>query len=81
MELIACQCAGVLSRPSRPSPNAAPTDTLTTNEPQVTLTDAHYDRLEAILVEKIQNYVQNGELLFIEFFEKSIRLFSDEICF
>ena len=51
----------MLPRPSRPSPSTAPIDVLTTNEPQVTLTDAHYDRLEAILVEKIQNYVQGGK--------------------
>lgn len=33
---------------------------ITTNEPQVTLTDAHYDRLEEMLIEKIQTYVQSG---------------------
>ena len=53
--------SGVLSRPNRPSPSTAANDASTTNEPQVTLTDAHYDRLEAILVEKIQAYVQSGK--------------------
>ena len=33
---------------------------VTSNEPQVTLTDAHYDRLEAMLIEKIQIYIQGG---------------------
>ena len=51
---------GVISRPNRPSPNAAPVDIVTANEPHVTLTDAHYDRLEAMLIEKIQTYVQGG---------------------
>ncbi len=64
----------MLPRPSRPSPNTAPTDVLTTNEPQVTLTDAHYDRLETILVEKIQNYVQSGKK-FIDTLSTSLFLF------
>ena len=51
---------GSTSRPSRPSPNAAPVEVLTTNEPQTTLSDTHYDRLEAILIEKIQTYIQGG---------------------
>ncbi len=51
---------GVVSRPSRPSPNALPLEIITTNEPQATLSDEHYDRLEAILIEKIQTYVQGG---------------------
>ncbi|CAF0896830.1 unnamed protein product [Adineta ricciae] len=51
---------GGTSRPSRPSPNAAPVEVLATNEPQTTLSDTHYDRLEAILIEKIQTYIQNA---------------------
>ena len=51
---------GGTSRPSRPSPNAAPVEVLATTEPQTTLSDTHYDRLEAILIEKIQTYIQNG---------------------
>lgn len=51
---------GVASRPNRPSPNAAPVEIVTTNESQTTLSDAHYDRLEAILIEKIQTYIQGG---------------------
>jgi hypothetical protein len=52
---------GVISRPSRPSPNAAPVEIIATNESQTTLSDTHYDRLEAILIEKIQTYVQGGK--------------------
>jgi hypothetical protein len=51
---------GVIPRTNRPSPNTASLDIITTNEPHVALTDAHYDRLEAILIEKIQTYVQGG---------------------
>ncbi|CAF4681094.1 unnamed protein product, partial [Rotaria sp. Silwood2] len=51
---------GIVSRPSRPSPNAAPVQVLTTNESQATLSDIHYDRLEAMLIEKIQTYVQGA---------------------
>ncbi|CAF4423335.1 unnamed protein product, partial [Rotaria magnacalcarata] len=47
-----------VSRPSRPSPNSASVDIIATNEPELILTDAHYDRLEAILIEKIQAHVQ-----------------------
>ena len=35
-------------------------DIIATNEPHVTLADAHYDRLEAMLIEKIETYVQGG---------------------
>ncbi|CAF0777300.1 unnamed protein product [Rotaria sp. Silwood1] len=56
--LINLEQTVVASRPSRPSPNTAPIDIIATNEPELTLTDAHYDRLEAILIEKIQTYVQ-----------------------
>ena len=52
---------GVTVRPSRPSPNTAPVEIITPAEPQVTLSDAQYDRLEAMLIEKIQSYVQSGE--------------------
>lgn len=53
---------GVIHRQSRPSPNTASSvDLVTTNEPQVNLTDAHYDRLETILTEKIQAHVQTGK--------------------
>jgi len=58
---------GVVSRPSRPSPNALPLEIITTNEPQATLSDEHYDRLEAILIEKIQTYVQGGMINHIHF--------------
>ncbi|CAF1564619.1 unnamed protein product, partial [Adineta steineri] len=58
--LISFEQTGVISRPSRPSPNTAPIDILTPNEPQVILTDAHYDRLEAMLIEKIETYVQGA---------------------
>lgn len=51
---------GVIHRPNRPSPNTASVDLLTTNEPQVNLTDAHYDRLETILTEKIQAHIQGA---------------------
>ncbi|CAF4815147.1 unnamed protein product [Rotaria socialis] len=47
-----------VSRPSRPSPSSASVEIITTNEPELILTDAHYDRLEAILIEKIQAHVQ-----------------------
>jgi hypothetical protein len=60
MQMFHCFSLGIVSRPSRPSPNAASLEIITTNEPQVTLTDAHYDRLEAMLIEKIQAYVQGG---------------------
>ena len=53
---------GIVPRPSRPSPNAAPVEVITSNEPQATLSDVHYDRLEAILIEKIQTYVQSGRI-------------------
>ncbi|CAF3791812.1 unnamed protein product, partial [Rotaria sordida] len=56
--LINLEQTVVTSRPSRPSPSTAPIDIITTNEPELTLTDAHYDRLETILIEKIQTYVQ-----------------------
>ncbi len=49
-----------IPRPSRPSPNAVPVEIVTNNEPQTTLSDTHYDRLEAILIEKIQTYIQSG---------------------
>ncbi|UJR37417.1 hypothetical protein I4U23_030121 [Adineta vaga] len=58
--LISFEQTGVVSRPNRPSPNAATVDILTTNEPQVILADAHYDRLEGMLVEKIETYVQGA---------------------
>ncbi|CAF0842028.1 unnamed protein product [Adineta steineri] len=51
---------GVVSRQSRPSPNSFPLDIVTNNESQTTLSDTHYDRLEAILIEKIQTYVQSA---------------------
>jgi len=51
---------GVVSRASRPSPNTAQVDIITTNESQLILTDSHYDRLEAMLIEKIETYVQGG---------------------
>ncbi len=50
----------MVSRASRPSPNTAPVDIITTNESQLILTDSHYDRLEAMLIEKIETYVQGG---------------------
>ena len=50
--LISFEQSGVVARPSRPSPNAAPVEVLTT------LSDVHYDRLEVILMEKIQSYLQ-----------------------
>lgn len=40
---------------------------MTTNEPQVNLTDAHYDRLEGILTERIQAHVQTGTLFIVEY--------------
>lgn len=51
---------GIVSRPSRPSPNAAPVQVLSNNESQMPLSDAHYSRLEALLIEKIETYVQNS---------------------
>lgn len=35
---------------------------MSTHEPQVTLSDAHYDRLEAMLIEKVQAHVQTGKI-------------------
>ena len=64
--------SGINSRPSRPSPNAAPVEILATHEPQVTLSDTHYDRLEAILIEKIQTLVQSGEFLSFFIFNRHI---------
>ncbi|CAF2505505.1 unnamed protein product [Rotaria sp. Silwood2] len=58
--IINLEQSGIVSRPSRPSPNAAPVQVLTTNESQATLSDIHYDRLEAMLIEKIQTYVQGA---------------------
>ncbi|CAF0928166.1 unnamed protein product [Adineta ricciae] len=58
--LISFEQTGVVSRPNRPSPNTAQMDIIATNEPHVTLADAHYDRLEAMLIEKIETYVQGA---------------------
>lgn len=52
--------SGLVSRPSRPSPNAAPVEIVSIAEPSSTLSDAHYDRLEAILIDKMQTYIQAG---------------------
>ena len=73
---------GGTSRPSRPSPNAAPVEVLATTEPQTTLSDTHYDRLEAILIEKIQTYIQNGmrRISFVLTFQLFFFL-SYDICF
>lgn len=54
---------GVTARPSRPSPNTAPVEIISATDPQVTLSDTQYDRLEAMLIEKIQTYVQGGQSL------------------
>lgn len=53
----------MVTRPSRPSPHAAPVEIVTGNEQTTTLTDVNYDRLESILVEKLQVYLQTGSLL------------------
>ncbi|CAF0952223.1 unnamed protein product [Rotaria sp. Silwood1] len=58
--LINLEQPGIVSRPSRPSPNAAPVQVLTIDESPATLSDTHYDRLEAILIEKIQTYVEDA---------------------
>ncbi|CAF1247376.1 unnamed protein product [Rotaria sordida] len=58
--IISLEPAGIVSRPSRPSPNAAPVQVLTTDESPAILSDTHYDRLEAMLIEKIQTYVQGA---------------------
>lgn len=50
----------VVSRPSRPSPSVPLTDVISSHEPELTLTDAHYDRLETLLMEKIQAHIQAG---------------------
>ena len=52
--------SGIVSRPSRPSPNAAPVEIVSTSESSSTISDAHYDRLEAILIDKMQTYIQAG---------------------
>jgi hypothetical protein len=72
---------GVVSRPSRPSPNAAPVEIVTTSESQAQLSDTHYDRLESMLIEKIQIYVQGG-IRNISLYFKYFDLFysSNEIC-
>ncbi|CAF3483507.1 unnamed protein product [Rotaria sp. Silwood1] len=58
--LINLEQPGIVSRPSRPSPNAAPVQVLTIDESPAALSDTHYDRLEAILIEKIQTYVEDA---------------------
>ena len=57
---ITVEQSNVVNRPNRPSPNSAPVEVLTSSEPQKTLSDVNYDRLEQILIEKIQNYLQTG---------------------
>ncbi|CAF1032824.1 unnamed protein product [Adineta steineri] len=58
--LLSFEPSSVVSRQSRPSPNSFPLDIVANNESQTTLSDTHYDRLEAILIEKIQTYVQSA---------------------
>ncbi|CAF5222355.1 unnamed protein product, partial [Rotaria magnacalcarata] len=58
--IINLEQSGIVSRPSRPSPNAAPVQLVANNESQTPLSDVHYNRLEALLIEKTETYVQDA---------------------
>jgi len=78
--VCACIFKGTITRPSRPSPNAAPVEIVPTSDIPTTLSDVNYDQLEAILIEKIQTYLQTGRPSFSEQFSISIFI-SNEIGF
>ncbi|CAM2723862.1 unnamed protein product [Rotaria socialis] len=58
--IINLEQSGIVSRPSRPSPNAAPVQVVANSESQTPLSDVHYNRLEALLIEKTETYVQDA---------------------